>query len=36
MEGVRKPDPQLFRRAAERLNVNTEECMFVGDHQKMT
>jgi putative hydrolase of the HAD superfamily len=34
MEGVRKPDPQLFQRAAERLNVKTEECMFVGDHPK--
>jgi putative hydrolase of the HAD superfamily len=34
MEGLRKPDPLLFERAAERLNVKIEECMFVGDHPK--
>ncbi|MGA4719731.1 HAD family hydrolase [Fictibacillus nanhaiensis] len=34
MEGLRKPDPLVFERAAERLNVKTEECMFVGDHPK--
>jgi putative hydrolase of the HAD superfamily len=34
MEGLRKPDPNLFERAAERLNVKTTECMFVGDHPK--
>lgn len=34
MEGLRKPDPLVFQRAAERLNVKTEECMFVGDHPK--
>ncbi len=34
MEGLSKPDPLLFERAAERLNVKTEECMFVGDHPK--
>ncbi|MCM3718322.1 HAD family hydrolase [Fictibacillus phosphorivorans] len=34
MEGVRKPDPIVFERAAERLNVKTTECMFVGDHPK--
>ncbi|MDM5314771.1 HAD family hydrolase [Fictibacillus sp. b24] len=34
MEGLSKPDPLIFERAAERLNVKTEECMFVGDHPK--
>ncbi|MFC0189462.1 HAD family hydrolase [Fictibacillus aquaticus] len=34
MEGLRKPDPLLFERAAERLNVKTSECIFVGDHPK--
>ncbi|MTH54865.1 HAD-IA family hydrolase [Bacillus mangrovi] len=31
-EGLKKPDPQLFKRAAERLNVLAEQCVFVGDH----
>lgn len=31
-EGVAKPDPEIFRRASERLGVSTEECIFVGDH----
>ena len=30
-EGVRKPDPALFHRAAERLSVSAKECLFVGD-----
>jgi putative hydrolase of the HAD superfamily len=31
-EGMHKPDPVLFRRAAERLGVAPEECVFVGDN----
>jgi putative hydrolase of the HAD superfamily len=31
-EGVRKPDPELFRRAAARLGVDPARCVFVGDH----
>ncbi|MGP4074678.1 HAD family hydrolase [Halobacillus sp. K22] len=31
-EGVKKPDPIIFRRAAERLKVSPEDCVFVGDH----
>lgn len=31
-EGVHKPDPELFRRAAARLGVAPEDCLFVGDH----
>jgi putative hydrolase of the HAD superfamily len=31
-EGVRKPDPAIFHRAAERLGVRPNECCFVGDH----
>jgi len=30
-EGARKPDPEIFERAAHRLNANTNECIFVGD-----
>jgi putative hydrolase of the HAD superfamily len=30
-EGTRKPDPRLFRAAAERLGVRPEECLYVGD-----
>ncbi len=29
--GVNKPDPRIFRAAAENLHVSCEECMFVGD-----
>ena len=29
--GVAKPDPRIFRMAAERLGVKPEECVFVGD-----
>ena len=31
-EGLRKPDAALFHRAAERLNVQPPECLFVGDN----
>ena len=31
-EGVRKPDPVIFHRALERLNLPPEEAIFVGDH----
>lgn len=31
-EGVAKPDPEIFRRAAGRLSVSPSECVFVGDH----
>lgn len=30
-EGLRKPDPAIFARAARRLNVESTECVFVGD-----
>ncbi len=30
-EGVAKPDPEIFHRAAERLGVPEERCVFVGD-----
>ncbi len=30
-EGTRKPDPLLFRRAAQRLGVRPEACLYVGD-----
>ena len=29
--GVLKPDPLIFRCAAERLNLNVDECVYVGD-----
>ncbi|MEZ7173309.1 HAD family hydrolase [Sporosarcina sp. OR05] len=31
-EGIRKPDPLIFQRALERLNVQAFESMYVGDH----
>jgi len=31
-EGLRKPDPVLFRRAADRLGVAPAYCLFVGDN----
>lgn len=31
-EGIKKPDPQIFKRASEQLNVSPNECIFVGDH----
>ncbi len=31
-EGIRKPDPEIFRRAAARLGVSTADCVYVGDH----
>jgi putative hydrolase of the HAD superfamily len=31
-EGLRKPDPQLFQRAAERIGAPLDRCCFVGDH----
>jgi len=31
-EGIKKPSPQIFIRAIEKLNVLPKECLFVGDH----
>ncbi|MEQ1575156.1 MAG: HAD family hydrolase [Vicinamibacterales bacterium] len=31
-EGLRKPAPELFRRATGRVGVPVERCCFVGDH----
>ncbi|MGH9421371.1 MAG: HAD family hydrolase [Thermoanaerobaculia bacterium] len=31
-EGVSKPDPEIFRRALERLSASPEHAVFVGDH----
>ena len=33
-EQIKKPDPLIFTRAAERLGVRPEECAFVGDHAR--
>ncbi|WP_064031981.1 HAD family hydrolase [Methylosinus sp. R-45379] len=30
-EKCRKPDPEIFRRAADRLGISTGQCVFVGD-----
>ena len=30
--GVHKPDPELFKIVAKRLNLKPEECVYVGDH----
>lgn len=29
--GMRKPDPEIYRLACERLGVEADECLFVGD-----
>ena len=31
--GVRKPDPEVFRRAAARLGLTPRECVVVDDHR---
>jgi putative hydrolase of the HAD superfamily len=31
-EGIKKPDPQIFHRALEKLTIGPEESVFVGDH----
>lgn len=31
-EGVKKPDPQIFRNALQKLNVKPLESVFIGDH----
>jgi putative hydrolase of the HAD superfamily len=33
-EGIKKPDPQIFKRALEKLNVSPKQSIFVGDHPK--
>jgi putative hydrolase of the HAD superfamily len=30
--GVHKPDPELLRYTADKLNLKPEECIYVGDH----
>ncbi|AJS58855.1 HAD family hydrolase [Paenibacillus sp. IHBB 10380] len=32
LEGLRKPDPAIFLRAIEMMNLLPEECVYVGDH----
>jgi putative hydrolase of the HAD superfamily len=34
-EGISKPDPQIFHRALERLNVHPAHAAFVGDHPEV-
>jgi putative hydrolase of the HAD superfamily len=29
--GIRKPDPEIFRKAAENLGMKTNQCLYVGD-----
>ncbi len=31
-EGVKKPDPEIFRRALDRLSVSAADSVFIGDH----
>ncbi|TKD72520.1 HAD family hydrolase [Pseudalkalibacillus hwajinpoensis] len=33
-EGVKKPDPHIFRQALRRLNVQPDEAVYVGDHHE--
>ena len=30
-QGIKKPDPEIFRRATEMLGVSASECLYVGD-----
>lgn len=34
-EGVSKPDPEIFRRALERLGTMADQAVFVGDHPEL-
>jgi putative hydrolase of the HAD superfamily len=34
-EGVSKPDPEIFRRALERLTAKPEHAVFIGDHPEV-
>jgi putative hydrolase of the HAD superfamily len=31
-EGIKKPDPQIFKRALDQMKVSANESLFVGDH----
>ena len=31
-EGIKKPHPEIFERALQRLDVKAEECLYIGDH----
>ncbi|MDZ5471231.1 HAD family hydrolase [Bacillus sp. 31A1R] len=31
-EGVKKPNPEIFHRALEKMNLSVNECVFIGDH----
>ena len=31
-EGIKKPNPEIFLRALEKLNVSAQESIFIGDH----
>jgi putative hydrolase of the HAD superfamily len=31
-EGIKKPDPAIFKRALEKLHCHPHECLFIGDH----
>ncbi|MBX0357028.1 HAD family hydrolase [Halobacillus sp. Nhm2S1] len=31
-EGVKKPDPTIFKRAIKRMNLCSDACVYVGDH----
>ncbi|WP_419893507.1 HAD family hydrolase [Oceanobacillus kimchii] len=33
-EGIKKPDPEIFKKALEKLDVPPEQSIFVGDHPK--
>ena len=30
-EGLKKPDAEIFRRCLEKLSLNSEDCLYVGD-----
>ncbi|MNT25014.1 Pyrimidine 5'-nucleotidase YjjG [compost metagenome] len=32
LEGVKKPDPEIFHRALRKLGIDASEAIYVGDH----
>ncbi len=31
-EGIKKPNPEIFKRAMDKLKVKPDQCLFLGDH----
>lgn len=33
-EGIRKPDPEIYQRAADRLHIRPQDCLFMDDSER--